>query len=132
MDKKVAEKLENSFCEVLYEYAEKGFQNPQQVETAKAALSGLVKIKMLDEMERFRGGNSFRSYNDEGMSTRRDSMGRYADDGRSNRSYRMYRDGGYSGNHKEQMKEKLDEMYNNARDDNDRRAIEEMLDMLNK
>jgi hypothetical protein len=124
MDKKVAEKLESSFCEVLYEYAEKGFQNPQQVETAKAALSGLVKIKMLDEMERFRGGNSFRSYDDEGMSNRRDSMGRYADDGQSNRSYRMYRDDGYSGH---DMMSRLEEMRGQARNEDERRMIDEIM-----
>jgi len=124
MDKKLAEKLENNFCEVLYELTEKEFQNSQQVETAKAALSGLVKIKMLDEMERFRGGNSFRSYDDEGMSTRRDSMGRYADDGRSNRSYRMYRDDGYSGH---DMMGKLEEMRGQARSEDERRMIDEIM-----
>lgn len=127
MDKKVAEKLESSFCEVLDEYAEKGFQNPQQVETAKAALSGLVKIKMLDEMERFRGGNSFRSYDDEGMSTRRNSMGRHADDGQSNRSYRQYRDDGYSGH---DMMSKLEEMRGQARSEDERRMIDEIMQRI--
>lgn len=124
MDKKLAQKLENSFCEVLYELAEKEFSTSQQVETAKAALSGLVKIKMLDEMERFRGGNSFRSYDDEGMSNRRDSMGRYADDGRSNRSYRGYRDDGYSGH---DMMSKLEEMRGQARSEDERRMIDEIM-----
>lgn len=126
MDKKMFEKLEDGFCEVLSDYAERGMKSPECVETAKAALSGLLKIKMLEEMDKFQGYSGRRSYDEDGMSRRG-----YRDGGSYRRSYRSY-DEGYSGNHKEKMKEKLDEMYNNARDDNDRRAIEEMLDMLNK
>jgi hypothetical protein len=110
MDKKVMEKLEDSFCEVLQSYADKGFQNPSQVETAKAALSGLVKIKMLEGMDKFEG-NSFRAYHDEDM------------------PQRGYHDDGYSGHDK--MISQLEKMRETA-NPNDRRMIDEWVQRLNQ
>ena len=136
MDKKVMEKLEESFCKVLHEISEQGMRSPEEVEAAKAALSGLVKMKMLEEMENFRNGYSGRMYRDDGdMSNRsygRDSMGRYADNGGS---YRGYRDGGsydgYSGHDiKQKMRQKLQEMMQNANGE-ERRYIEEFMNKMN-
>jgi hypothetical protein len=129
MDKKIMERLEDNFCEVLRDFAEKGFSRAEDVETAKAALSGMVKMKMLEEMENFRNGYSGRMYRDDGdMSNRRDSMGRYADNGGS---YRGYRDDGYSGHDiKAKMRQKLQEMAMNANGE-ERRYIDEFMNKLN-
>ena len=102
------------------------------METAKAALSGIVKMKMLEEMENFRNGYSGRMYRDDGdMSNRsygRDSMGRYADNGGSHRGYR---DDGYSGHDiKQKMRQKLQEMMQNANGE-ERRYIEEFMNKMN-
>jgi hypothetical protein len=107
----------------------------EDVETAKTAISGVVKLKMLEEMENFRNGYSGRMYRDDGdMSNRsygRDSMGRYADGG----SYRGYRDGdsydGYSGHDiKQKMRQKLQEIMGNANGE-ERRYIEEFMNKMN-
>ena len=137
MDKRVMEKLEEGFCNVLREISEHDMRSLEEVETAKAALSGMVKMKMLEEMENFRNGYSGRMYRDDGdMSNRsygRDSMGRYADNGGS---YRGYRDGGsyddgYSGHDiKQKMRQKLQEMMQNANGD-ERRYIEEFMNKMN-
>ena len=129
MDKKIMERLEDNFCEVLRDFAEKGFQRADDVETAKAALSGMVKMKMLEEMERFHnGGYSNRMYHDDGGEY--SSRGRYyRDDGGSydnGNSYRYYRDDG-----KQRMVEKLNEMKNHA-DPNNRQMIEEWLKQLQR
>ena len=133
MDRRIMEKLEEGFCKVLHEISEQGMRSPEDVETAKAALSGMVKMKMLEEMENFRNGYSGRMYRDDGdMSSRRDSMGRYADNGGS---YRGYRDGGsydgYSGHDiKAKMRQKLQEMAMNATGE-ERRYIDEFMNKLN-
>ena len=92
MDKKVMGKIEDGFCEVLKKFAETGLRSSQDVETAKAALSGMVKMKMLEEMENFHkeDGYSGRMYRDNGYSGRM-----YRDEGMMSRG--DYRDGGYSG-----------------------------------
>ena len=53
MDMKTMEKLEDGFCKVLHDNAERGFASASSVELAKTALSGLVKLKMLKEMDSF-------------------------------------------------------------------------------
>lgn len=79
-------------------------------------------------------GHSMR-YND-GMSyargrrnARRDSMGRYSRDGRSYRGNSYER--GYSRDGKEEYKEQLMDMMDNAPDENTRQSIKRMLDSMN-
>lgn len=134
MDKKIMEKLEGGFCEVLHNYAERGMKSPDDVETAKAALSGMVKMKMLEEMENYEAERSGRYY-DDGMSSRsyrrRDSMGRYADNGGS-MSYRRYHDdgsyeGGFSGH---DMRQQLERMMQEADSERERQALRAAMQKL--
>ena len=133
MDMKVMEKLEEGFCEILHKYAERGMNSSSDVETAKAALSGMVKMKMLEEMENYSdGGMSGRYYydDDRGMSgrhsyRRRDSMGRYADGG--NMSYRRMYDGGMSGH---DMREQLERMMDEADSERERQALRAAMQKL--
>ena len=132
MDMKTMEKLEDGFCKVLQNYADRGMKSPDDVETAKAALSGMVKMKMLEEMERYDNERSGRYYydDDRGMSgrhsyRRRDSMGRYADGG--NMSYRRMYDGGMSGH---DIRPQLERMLEEADSERERRAIEEALQKM--
>lgn len=125
MDKKIMERLEDNFCEVLQDFAEKGFQRAEDVETAKAALSGMTKIKILEEMDNFKdNGYSGRMYRDDGGSYR--SYGMYRDDGSS---YRGYHDG-YSGHGvADKILSKMKEMYDNA-DGRDKQEIEMWINRL--
>jgi hypothetical protein len=123
MDKRVTEKLEEGFCKVLHEISEHDMRSPEEVETAKAALSGLVKMKMLEEMENFRNGYSGRMYRDDGASYRDYGGGMYRDDGASYRGY--YRD----GNVAEKVMSKLREMSQNA-DPQEKRELEMMMSKL--
>lgn len=133
MDMKVMEKLEEGFCEVLHKYAERGMNSSSDVETAKAALSGMVKMKMLEEMENYEAERSGRYY-DDGMSSRsyrrRDSMGRYADNG--SMSYRRYHDdgsyeGGFSGH---DMRQQLERMMQEADSERERQALRAAMSKL--
>jgi hypothetical protein len=136
MDMKTMEKLEDGFCKVLQNYAERGMKSPDDVETAKAALSGMVKMKMLEEMERYDNERSGRSYYDDdaGMSNmrsyrRRDSMGRYADGG--NMSYRRYHDGGYDGGMSgHDMRQQLERMMEEADSERERQALRAAMQKL--
>ena len=130
MDMKVMNKLEDGFCKVLQNYAESGMNNPEAVETAKAALSGMVKMKMLEEMERYDNERSGRYYYDEdgGMSNRnsyrrRDSMGRFMDNGSYRRSY----EDGFSGH---DIRPKLQRMIEEADSEREREAIRMALQKL--
>lgn len=131
MDKKIMDKLEDGFCEALHHYAEKGFDSPEKIETVKAALSGMVKLKMLEEMEEYgeEGMSGRRYYEDGGMSSRRsyhrrDSMGRYADGGSYRRSressYEDSYDGGMSGH---DMRRQLERMIEEADSEKERQAL---------
>ena len=129
---KTMEKLEDGFCKVLQNYADRGMKSPDDVETAQAVLSGMVKMKMLEEMERYDNERSGRYYydDDRGMSgrhsyRRRDSMGRYADGG--NMSYRRMYDGGMSGH---DIRPQLERMLEEADSERERRAIEEALQKM--
>lgn len=122
MDRRVMEKLEEGFCRVLSEFAEKGMKSAQDVETTKAALSGMVKMKMLEEMENY-NGYSGRMYRDDGASYRDYGGGMYRDDGASYRGY--YRD----GNVAEKVMSKLREMSQNA-DPQEKRELEMMMSKL--
>lgn len=128
MDKKIMEKIEEGFCKVLHEYAETGMRGAQDVEVCKAAVSGVLKLKMLEEMEKYGGysergyrDGSYRGYRDDGASQRG-----YRDDGGS---YRGYRDGGSYDDGKEALRKKLEEMKNSATPEN-RRMIDEWLHRL--
>ena len=125
MDTQIMHKIENNLWEVLGDYA-KGFKTPAEVETVKHALSGIFKIKCLEEMEDYQsshdyGGRYDRYYNDDNSYRRsrdnRDSDGRYSRD--------MYsRDGGMM------MRERLEQLRNEAKDEHQRRIIDDMLNRL--
>lgn len=81
-------------------------------------------------------GRSMRGSYDGGMSyargrrnARRDSMGRYSRDGRSYRGNSYER--GYSRDGKDEYKEQLMDMMDNAPDENTRQSIKRMLDSMN-
>lgn len=122
MEMKDIRKLEEQLCDVLHDFAEKGIRSTGDVETTKHALSGLVKLKCLEEMEDVgneRSGRSYRSYEGmDGGSYRRDSRGRYMDGG--------YRDG-YSGH--SDLRQKLEDMMRNA-DDRDKDMIRQMVNRM--
>lgn len=87
-------KIKQDLCDILQDFAQKGLHQPQDVEVVKNAISGIQKIKILEEMENFRsGGFSSRSY-DDGGSYRRG--GRSYEDGSYRRGGRSYDEGGYS------------------------------------
>lgn len=80
-------------------------------------------------------GRSMRSY-DDGMSyargrrnARRDSQGRYSRDGRSYRGNSYER--GYSRDGKDEYKEQLMQLMDDAPDENTRQSIKRMLDSMN-
>lgn len=125
MDMKVMDKINDEFCKVLQKYAETGLRSENDVLTAKAAASGLVKLKMLEEMEKYQG-SSF-GYRDSGYSEGyRDGMSgrRYHDDGGSY----GYRDGGYSGHDiKAQLMEKLRGMKDQAHNEQEKRMVDDWI-----
>lgn len=122
MDMKAIEKVRDGFCEVISKYAETGLRTANDVETAKAALSGMVKIKMLEGMERYEGGYSGRMYRDDGYSERSYSDGN---------SYRGSYGRGYSGHDiKSQLMDKVREMRDAAHNDEERRMVDDWMRRL--
>lgn len=123
MDKEVTQTLKTDLCEILRSYSEKGITNRSELEGVKIALSALQKLLTIEAMERV-GGYSGRYYcddgnsNDRGNSYRRDSRGRYYDDGA--------RDNGYS-NHN--VRDQIQNMMQNA-DAREREILEKMLRQL--
>lgn len=133
---KVMEKACGMFHEVLYKLTEKGhFQNESDVETAKAAVSAIVKIKTLEAMERFEGGggSSFRgrSYDGRSYDGRSYDGGSYEDGG----SYRRGRgsNGRYvsrdSYSSRDGMRDKLESLMQEATGQ-DKEMIREMLSRM--
>lgn len=126
---KVMEKACEMFHEVLYKLTEKGhFQDESDVETAKAAVSGIVKIKTLEAMERFEGGgSSFRGRSYDGRSHDSGSYdgGSYEDSG----SYRRGR--GSNGRYvsRDSMRDKLESLMQEATGQ-DKEMIREMLSRM--
>ena len=55
------EKIEEALCDVLQSYAEGGIKSAADVATIKHALSGMVKIRVLEEMDNYSNGFSRRS-----------------------------------------------------------------------
>lgn len=110
-------KIKQDLCGVIETFAKKGLNQPQDVEVVKNAISGVQKIKILEEMERFGSrGFSSRSYDDGsyrygGRSYDEDSYrrgGRSYDEG----GYSRERDGGYSGH---DLRENLQRMMERAK-----------------
>lgn len=123
----VMEKICEMFREVLREYAEKRhFSDAKSIETAKAAVSGITKIKTIEAMERF-DGNSFRGYAyDEGSMSRRSY-----DDGNSYRRGRGM-DGRYVSRDnysRDDMREELEKLMQKAQG-HDKEVIREMLSKM--
>lgn len=119
---KVMEKACEMFHDALHELTERGrFDSAKDVETAKAAVSGIVKIKTLEAMEEFTGGGSSfrrgRSYDGEN--------GRSYDEG----SYRRGRgmDGRYVS--RDGMRDKLEALMQEATGQ-DKRIMQEMIDRM--
>lgn len=132
---KVMEKACEMFHDVLYKLTENGhFQNESDVETAKAAVSGIVKIKTLEAMERFEGGgSSFRGRSYDGRSYDGGSYdgGSYEDGGsyrrgRGSNGRYVSRDG-YSS--REGMRDKLEALMQEATGQ-DKEMIREMLSRM--
>jgi hypothetical protein len=127
MDTQIMHKIEDNLWNVLGDYA-KGFKSPAEVETVKHALSGIFKIKCLEEMEDYQsshdyGGRSYDRYYNDDMSYRRSRDNR-DNDGRYSRD--MYsRDGGGM-----MMRERLEQLRNEAKDEHQRRIIDDMLNRL--
>lgn len=101
------DKVMNQMCEmfhdVLYVLAEKErFRTDEDVQTAKNAISGILKIKTLEAMEDYKGGSFRRG---------RGTDGRYVS--RDNRT----------------MKEKLEHMMQEA-EGHDRDILHEMIEKL--
>lgn len=110
-------KIKDKLCGVLQEFAQKEFRQPQDVEIVKNAISGIQKIKILEEMERFGSGEfSSRSYDDGGSYRRGRSYDEdsYRHGGRSYEEggYSRERDGGYSGH---DLRENLQRMMERAK-----------------
>ena len=127
---KVMEKACEMFHEVLYKLTEKEhFATDRDVETAKAAVSGIVKIKTLEAMERFEGGgSSFRGRSYDGRSY---EGGSYEDGGsyrrgRGSNGRYVSRDG-YSS--RDGMRDKLEALMQEATGQ-DKEMIREMLSRM--
>jgi hypothetical protein len=111
-------KICEMFQEVLRDYAEEGhFKDKSSIETAKAAVSGITKIKTIEAMEQF-DGHSFRnSYDDDGNSYRR---------GRGMNGQFVSRDRGYS---RDGMREKLEALMQEAQG-HDKEMLRDMLSKM--
>ena len=135
MDMQVKNKLEMELCDVLKDYAQKGIKSADDVETVKHALSGISKLKIIEEMDKYNeehSHRSYRSYDGEGSYRRGYShaMGQY-DDGSYDGSYRRGRSHDYEGGHSGHgMRERLEQMMSDARSDRERMAIQEALQKM--
>ena len=132
---KVLYKICDMFHEVLEEYAEKGrFADKSDVQLAKAAVSGITKIKTIEAMERF-DGNSYRGYAyDEGYMGRRsyDDGGSYRGSYDDGGSYRRGRgmDGRFVSRDSDGLEGKLVRLMEEAKTEHERNEIRKMLDNL--
>lgn len=123
---KLMDKICEMFHDILHELAAKGtFTSANDVQTAKAAVSGILKIKTLEAMEHY-GGNSFRGRSYDGDMSHRSYEGSY--DGGSYRRGRgangqyVSRDGG-------SMREKLEHLAEEA-GGREREMIMEMISKM--
>lgn len=136
MEKQVMGKLEMELCDILQDYAQKGIKSASDVETVKHALSGISKLKIIEEMDKYdeeHSNRSYRSYDgDYGGSYRRShAMGQY-DGGSYEGSYRRGRshDGYEGGRSGHGMRERLEQMMEEADSDREREAIRMALQKL--
>ena len=118
MDMKVLDKINHELWNVLARYAD-GFKSADDVETVKHAISGIFKIRCLEEMEDFkhsdygsRDGGSYRYYDDRS----------FARGGRSMTGPQFYRDG--------DIREKLEYLMKDATDERQRQVIREMMNRI--
>lgn len=131
MDKQMMMKLEEQFCKVIKDITNTGFKSANDVNTAKSAVSGLVKIKALEAME-----NS--SWNDEGSYMRGRSHDMASRDGRSydDRSYdegsyrRSYDGYDYNRSGHDDIRQNLERMLKENTSQENRKAIRTVLDMI--
>lgn len=125
MDRRTMEGLEKIFCSTLDDIVESQRRSPADIEMAKNALSGLVKLDMYSGG----GGYSQRGYSrDDGMSYRGNSYDGGNSYGHYTRGY-YSRDGGYSNSG---MMEHLDKMMEEAKDDRQREMIREFKSKLDR
>lgn len=131
MDKQMMMKLEEQFCKVIKDITNTGFKSANDVNTAKSAVSGLVKIKALEAME-----NS--SWNDEGSYMRDRSHDMASRDGRSydDRSYdegsyrRSYDGYDYNRSGHDDIRQNLERMLKENTSQENRKAIRTVLDII--
>lgn len=118
--------IKQMLCKELKNIAEEGkltAGNLDAIDKITHSIKSLVTIMAMEE-----GG-----YSQEGNSNRRDSMGRYADNGNS---YRSYDDGGYSGRRysrdegKSQMMSQLEELMGQAQSQQEREVMQQALSRL--
>lgn len=121
--------LKDMLCKELKEYAKKGELSAGSLETIDKLTHSLKSVVTIMAMED--GGYS--RENNGGYSGRRDSMGRYADNGNS---YRSYDDGNYSGRRysrdegKSQMIGQLEDLMHQAQSQQEREVMQQALDRL--
>ena len=111
----VMDTIKMELCKVLKTFAQNGINNASDVATVKHALSGISKIRILEEMDKYNEGYSHKGYHS------------YDGDG----SYRNY--GGYhrySHDDGHSMKERLEKMMGEAKTDRERMAIQDALQKM--
>lgn len=124
MEQQLSEILRGMFRNVLQDIAEHGFNGKGDVEAAKNAISGLLKLRCLEEMGE-RGGSSWRgssarhSRDDGGYSNRSHSQG----NSESRRSYER----GHSG-HDSGLRQKLEQLMQETGDERERQRLHDMLE----
>lgn len=120
--------IEDNLWQVLADYA-KGFKSPADVETVKHALSGIFKIKCMEEMDDFKGGSfrGGRSY-DNGRSYTYYDEGSFR--GGMSRDGRGSYGGSYGGSYDMDMRAKMEELMRTATDERQRHIIQDMMNKL--
>lgn len=134
-------KLRDMLCEELDKITEKGTITRESLELIDKLTHSIKSLDTITAMEEagygdegYSGNYPMYSYaRGRGRNARRDSMGRYArdgrrsyDDGRTYDGKRYYRDGGYSGD--DEKIQMLQEMMDNASDSREREAIKKMME----
>lgn len=140
MDRQLLNRVEDNLWNVLGNYAN-GLKSPADVETVKHALSGIFKIKCLEGMDNysnvsFRGNRSYdndrnRIYYDEGSfrgGMSRDGRGSYGES--YGTPHRDNYGGSYGGSYDTDMKQKLENLMRETKDEHQRQVIQEMVNKL--
>ena len=123
MDEKLLNQARDCFENTLRSVVGSNRSNPRDIEFATKLVCALKAIEeMGGEGASFMSGNSNRGSYQGGGSNRSGMSGR--------RSYRSY-EGGYSGHDiKQAMREKMEELMDEADSDMDRRMVEDMMHKL--